>query len=64
MNRSDRRRRHAVPPLVDLVSTAYRCPDCISRNSDPWHDGRIWQFAVMHDDSCPTLAAIEKGYPH
>lgn len=65
MKRAQRRREGpVVPRSIRLLIEHYACPDCLSENSVPWHDGRMWHFAVLHDPTCPTLAAVERGHQY
>ena len=51
----------AVPSELRAYAESYRCPDC---NPDirliQFVDGG-WRMDVLHDDTCPLLAKMERS---
>jgi hypothetical protein len=63
MNRAERRRNNRnAPRALRAFAAAYRCPDCLSETTEPYHGGDRWHINVHHDDTCPMYRRlIAKG---
>lgn len=48
------------PPASLLHDSLEACGDCRANVFLRW-DGATWHRTIAHDDTCPTLARIEKG---
>jgi hypothetical protein len=60
MNRAERRRlTREAPRPIRAFAAAYRCPDCISETTQPYHGGDHWHIDVHHDDTCPTYRRLK-----
>lgn len=61
MNRADRRKLPtALRGIADNLHR-YRCPDCNNDTQLRQDTYGVWHLEVLHDDTCPTLTAIERN---
>lgn len=48
-----------TPLTLDELRAAAACPDCNSELGGLWITNGVPNVAVLHDDTCPTWAAIQ-----
>jgi hypothetical protein len=60
MNRAERRRNNRnTPRALRAFAAAYRCPDCLSDTTEPYHAGDRWHINVHHDETCPMYRRLK-----
>lgn len=64
MNREQRRRaarRRRTERFIRTYADSYECPDCNADTRLEHLAPGVHRLKVMHDETCPTYAAMTKG---